>query len=98
MMFAATRPERTRALILCGTYSFHAGGWDTMDRDPAELWARILPELGEDYMPSVEQIARIQEIGPAVPSGWGTGPTFSLAFPSAPVPSPPLPLSARLSA
>jgi pimeloyl-ACP methyl ester carboxylesterase/class 3 adenylate cyclase len=83
MLFAATRPERTRALILCDTYSFQAGGWDTMDRDPAELWARILPELGEDYMPSVEQIARIQEIGRAVRSGWGSGATFSIAFPSA---------------
>ncbi len=83
MMFAATRPERTRALILCGTYSFHAGEWDIMDRDPSEQWARILPELGEDYMPSVEQIARIQEIGRAVRSGWGSGATFSIAFPSA---------------
>ncbi|MDT5235273.1 MAG: hypothetical protein QOF47_1260 [Mycobacterium sp.] len=83
MMFAAIRPERTRALILCGTYSFHAGEWDTMDCDPAEQWARILPELGEDYMPSVEQIARIQEIGRAVRSGWGSGATFSIAFPSA---------------
>jgi class 3 adenylate cyclase/pimeloyl-ACP methyl ester carboxylesterase len=82
MMFAATRPERTRALILCGTYSFHAGEWDIMDRDPAEQWARILPELGEDYMPSVEQIARIQEIGRAVRSGWGSGATFSIALPS----------------
>ena len=27
MMFAAARPERTRALILYGTYSFHAGEW-----------------------------------------------------------------------
>ena len=83
MMFAATRPERTRALILCDTYSFHAGEWDTMDDDAAEQWARILPELGEDYMPSVEQIARIQEIGRAVRSGWGSGATFSIAFPSA---------------
>jgi pimeloyl-ACP methyl ester carboxylesterase/class 3 adenylate cyclase len=83
MMFAAIRPERTRALILCGTYSFHAGEWDAMDRDPAEQWARILPELGEDYMPSVEQIARIQEIGRTVRSGWGSGATFSIAFPSA---------------
>ncbi len=53
-----------------------------MDRDPAEQWARILPELGEDYMPSVEQIARIQEIGRAVRSGWGSGATFSIALPS----------------
>jgi class 3 adenylate cyclase/pimeloyl-ACP methyl ester carboxylesterase len=82
MMFAATRPDRTRALILCGAYSFHPGGWDTMDRDPAEMWALILPELGEDYMPSVEQIARIQEIGRAVRSGWGSGATFSIGLPS----------------
>jgi class 3 adenylate cyclase len=34
-------------------------------------------------MPSVEQIARIQEIGRAVRSGWGSGATFSIAFPSA---------------
>jgi pimeloyl-ACP methyl ester carboxylesterase/class 3 adenylate cyclase len=82
MMFAATRPERTRALILCGTYSFYPGGWDTIDRDPSELWARHLPELGEDYMPSVEQIARVQEIGRAVRFGWGSGATFSIGLPS----------------
>ena len=28
MMFAATRPERTRALILYGTFCFFPGGWD----------------------------------------------------------------------
>jgi pimeloyl-ACP methyl ester carboxylesterase len=83
MMFAATRPERTRALILCATYSFHAGAWDTIDSDPAEVRAtRVLPELGEDYTPSVEQIARIMEIGRAVRSSWGSGATFSIAFPS----------------
>jgi pimeloyl-ACP methyl ester carboxylesterase len=82
MMFAATRPERTRALILCGTYSFNAGGWDTIDRDPTELWAQHLSELGEDYMPSVEQIARIQAISRAVRSEWGSGATFSIALPS----------------
>jgi pimeloyl-ACP methyl ester carboxylesterase len=45
MMFAAARPERVRALILCATYAFNPGEWDDMDRDPAELraspkWAR----------------------------------------------------------
>ena len=43
MVFAATRPERTRALILCGTFAFNPGGWDDIDRDPAELRARYLP-------------------------------------------------------
>ena len=84
IVFAATRPERTRALILADSYSFRpGGGWDDIDRDPAELWARHLPELGEIYMPSVEQIARMQEIGRAVRSGWGTGTTLSISAPSA---------------
>ena len=84
IVFAATRPERTRALILTGAYSFFGftGGWDDMDRDPAELWARHLPELGEDYMPSLEQIARIQEIARAVRSRWGSGATLSITAPS----------------
>src|SRR5258708_25442692 len=34
-------------------------------------------------MEAVEEIARIQEIGRAVRSGWGSGATFSIAFPSA---------------
>src|ERR1700758_2304047 len=55
IVFAAKRPERTRALILYGSYSFMATGWDDLDRDPAEMRARLLPELGEDYTPSLEQ-------------------------------------------
>jgi pimeloyl-ACP methyl ester carboxylesterase len=71
IVFAATRPERTRALILHGTVPYLGlTGWDDMDRDPAELRARFLPELGEDYTPSTEQLARLQEYGaPSAPSG-----------------------------
>jgi pimeloyl-ACP methyl ester carboxylesterase len=83
MMFAATRPERTRALILYGTYAFLPGGWDDLDRDPAELRMRYLPEFGEDYLPSVEQIARVQGIGRTVRSAWGSGATLSIGLPSA---------------
>ena len=80
IVFAATRPERTRALILADSYSFlGATGWDDVECDPAELWARLVPELGEDYMPSVEQITRMQEIGRAVRSGWGSGATLSIS-------------------
>jgi len=83
MMFAATRPERTQALILTSTFSYAGyAGWDDLARDPAELWARILPELGEDYMPSVEQIARLQEIHRAVRSEWGSGAALSMSLPS----------------
>ena len=74
IVFAATRPERTRALILTGTVSYWGfAGWDDMDRDPAEVRARVLAELGEDYTPSTEQLARVQEYGRAVRSAWGSG-------------------------
>jgi len=45
MMCAARRPERTRALILYGSFAFVPAGssWDDLDGDPAELRARYLP-------------------------------------------------------
>jgi pimeloyl-ACP methyl ester carboxylesterase/class 3 adenylate cyclase len=82
MMFAATRPERVRALILCATYAFNPGEWDDMDRDPAELRARYLSEVGEEYTPSIEQLARWLEAVRAVRSGWGSGAAASISAPS----------------
>jgi len=80
---AAKRPERTRALILYGSFSFLPwGGWDDLDRDPAELRARAVGELGEDYTPSTNQIARLQELGRAARSAWGSGATAKLWVPS----------------
>jgi pimeloyl-ACP methyl ester carboxylesterase len=82
IVFAARRPERTRALILYGSFAFTGlGGWDDLDRDPAELRARLLPELGEDYTPSTEQIARAQEIGRALLT-WGSGAALKAVLPS----------------
>jgi pimeloyl-ACP methyl ester carboxylesterase len=44
--FAAQRPERTRALILYGSFAAMPGaGWDDLDHDPAELRARVVAEL-----------------------------------------------------
>ena len=45
IFFAAKRPERTRALILYGSFAFVPAGssWDDLDGDPAELRARYLP-------------------------------------------------------
>ncbi len=83
MGFAATRPERTRALILTGTFPYMGfAGWDDMERDPAELRARLLAELGEKYTPSTEQIARFQEFGRAVRSAWGSGAALKGLLPS----------------
>ncbi len=83
IVFAARRPERTRALILYGSFAFTGlGGLDDVDRDPAELRARLLPELGEEYMPSLEQIARVQEIGRALLTAWGSGAALKAVLPS----------------
>ena len=87
MVFAATRPERTRALILYGTYPYVVTGWDDVDRDPAEVRACSLAELDEKldekYVASVEQVARAQELFRAVRSAWGSGAALSIAMPSA---------------
>ncbi len=83
IVFAATRPERTRALILYGSFAFTATGWDDyIDHDPDELQALVRAELGENYTPSVEQAARLQEIVRAVHSEWGTGTATGLSAPS----------------
>ena len=52
---------------------------DEIDRDPDELRAVARAELGEDYMPSTEQITRMQEFARAVRSAWGTGAALGMA-------------------
>jgi pimeloyl-ACP methyl ester carboxylesterase len=84
ILFAATRPERTRALILTGAtaYAGWVAGWDDFDRDPAELRARGLDEFDEKYVPSVEQIAHSQAFGRAVKAEWGSGKAAQCLLPS----------------
>jgi pimeloyl-ACP methyl ester carboxylesterase len=74
IVFAATRPERTRALILTGA-SAYSGifEWDSLTRDPVELRASVLSELGEGYTPSTEQLAGGLEFVRAIRSAWGSG-------------------------
>jgi pimeloyl-ACP methyl ester carboxylesterase len=92
IVFAAKRPQRTRALILYGSYPYMPFEWDDIDRDPAEMLAHGLAEfaeLGEDisevdeYRLSVEQITRGQELGRAVRSAWGSGAALKGFMPSA---------------
>ncbi|MEB3023104.1 adenylate/guanylate cyclase domain-containing protein [[Mycobacterium] crassicus] len=74
IVFAAKRPERTRALIVYGSFAFApGGGWDDLEHDPAELRARAVTELGEAYTPSWNQIANFQEFVRTIRSAWGSG-------------------------
>jgi pimeloyl-ACP methyl ester carboxylesterase/class 3 adenylate cyclase len=83
IVFAATRPECTQALVLNGTLAYGGSlGWEDVERDPGEVRVRLLPELGEDYTPSAEQIARFQEFGRAVRSACGSGAAMSALVPS----------------
>ncbi len=83
LVFAAARPERTRALILTGAFSYWGlHGWDDLDHDPAEIRTCLVPELGEDYTPSVQQLARWQDWGLAVRSAWGSGAALKYLLPS----------------
>jgi pimeloyl-ACP methyl ester carboxylesterase/class 3 adenylate cyclase len=85
MVFAATRPERTQALILAGTFAYWGfAGWDDVEGDAAELRARLAPELGADYTPSTEQLARSQEFFRAARSAWGTGAAIKRLVPVMP--------------
>jgi pimeloyl-ACP methyl ester carboxylesterase/class 3 adenylate cyclase len=82
-LFAATRPERTRALILYGSYAYVGHGmWEDIDRDPAELRTQALAELGEKYAPTVEQIVRLQDVARAVTTAWGSGRAVRMSMPS----------------
>jgi pimeloyl-ACP methyl ester carboxylesterase len=84
IVFAATRPRRTAALVLTGTTSYtgYFDGWEDIDRDPAELRARLLPEMGEDYAPSTEQIARWLTFARSARSSWGSGAAMQALVPS----------------
>jgi pimeloyl-ACP methyl ester carboxylesterase len=83
IVWAARRPERTRALILHGTYAYLGGlEWEDLERAPAEVRARILRELGDEYTPSTQQVVRWQEFGDAVQSDWGDGRAVKCLVPS----------------
>ena len=83
IMFGAKRPQRTRALILVGTFAFPGGfRWEDVEGDARDLRARLLPELGEEYTPSTEQIANFQRIARDAGSVWGSGATLKGLMPS----------------
>lgn len=83
IIFAATRPERTRALILTGTFACaFAHGWDDFTLDVNQLRARLVADLGADYTPSLEQLVRWQHWCRAARTEWGSGAVAQALMPS----------------
>jgi class 3 adenylate cyclase len=84
-VFAAKRPERTKALILYGSYSWIPVGPDDIDEDPATLRARYYPDgdVDDRYVPTLEQVALLKEMTHAGFDRWGTGEMIKAMFPSA---------------
>ena len=82
MAFAATRPERTQALVLIGTCAYTGVDWINLESDPADVRDAVLRKLGEKYTPSVEQFAVAQEFGRNVRSAWGSGAALKALIPS----------------
>ncbi len=87
IMFAATRPERVRGLVIIGSTAINpvpvAMDWeDVVDWDPSKLVGYIGDMLGDQYTPSEQQVARLQHVGRAVRDSWGTGEAMGLFMPS----------------
>jgi pimeloyl-ACP methyl ester carboxylesterase len=88
MVFAAAHPDRTRALILMGTYPmmpipFDEAPWEEIvERDPSELRWRIADAMGEKYTPDLAQMDRLQALGRGIRDSWGTGAALALFLPS----------------
>ena len=90
IVFAAKRPERTRALIVYGSFSFLPGGssWDDLDRDPAELRARYLPEFGGEVHAVDEPDRPLAGNGPRCPLGVGQRRNSEVLVPVGPLDAP----------
>ena len=81
ILFAATRPERTRALILTGASAYSGWiSWDDFERDPAELRARGLAEFDEKYVPSRRADCRHPGIRSRRSTEWGSGEALKFLY------------------
>ena len=83
IVYAATRPDRVRALILTGTFPYTAfGDWDVVDRDPREIQELARVALGDDYLLTIEQIEVLLSLLRSVQSEWGSGNALRCLVPS----------------
>jgi class 3 adenylate cyclase len=79
--FAATRPERVRALVLFGAFATGAG----IGERPYEEFMRELDRraVEEQYRPTPEEVERVTEFRRRVYEQWGEGDALAMLVPSA---------------
>ena len=83
IVLAATRPDRVQALVLIGTFArMPFQSWEDLSRDPAEVAADMVDEVGAKYAPSAEVVERLAQFGPAIRERWGSGDAMALLLPS----------------
>jgi pimeloyl-ACP methyl ester carboxylesterase len=87
MVFAAAHPNRTRALVLMGTYAMMPipfdGAWEELvDRDPSQLRQLVTDAMGEKYSLELAQVRRFQALGRGIRDAWGTGAAMAQFTPS----------------
>jgi class 3 adenylate cyclase len=82
IFFAASRPDRVKALILTGTFAYAGITFEDVDRGPQAITDRVRAGVGDAYAPSVEQVARLLSMFKAGLSNWGSGETLQVLLPS----------------
>ena len=83
ILFAATRPDRVKSLVLAGTFARTQLTWDDLDRSPTEIADRLRAVQGDDeYASTPEQLAKLQSLLRMVKTGWGSGEALRVLLPS----------------
>lgn len=87
ILFAATEPERVRALVLIGSTAVFPVAVDedweeVLSKDPAEIGRTSSELMGAEHALTERQVVRLQELGRAVQTSWGRGEVLAMYMPS----------------
>jgi pimeloyl-ACP methyl ester carboxylesterase len=83
IVFAASRPDRVHSLILIGTgITSVFRSWDEVYGPIEPILQRFRAEFDDRYVPSVQAISRLQQMGRSIKEGWGTGDAMEYLLPS----------------
>lgn len=83
MLFAATKPERVRSLVLTGTFAASAmGDWSIVEQSLETMRATMASFYEPEYWVNDEQIERFHRFALAIRDRWGTGEALGYLLPS----------------